>query len=525
MPPQITPGMRMAVYYYAPWNKWCVGTVTDEVIQMGNKYEATVAFDDSEEYKTDLFDRYFVEDPNTDHPPEGPKPKNKDHLYWTILGTKVQKEPHNKRAKKDAAQAGHSKEADFELEIKQFREELKQLKQFKKDILDDPALKQMIISTSAATVHAERSGVPRRNVALVGNSSSCRNYAFMTGHRCPGLDTCNKYAPIGDMISYDVQERLRKEPMHTGELFAASFKPTKALTDNGVCVKCIARHHDGYGIVITKACSRKNCIICMRFHSNGKKDWTSEAICCGAVPMAENGTMRTFLTNFFRPYGQVIRRYEMTFEYEYNAPGNMQDHTVDLPVVFKENGQVVAVVTVEMDTDQHAGYIDEGDRLKKIIRADRDKYGTDVSIGVIHFNMQGKFTTGGKSYTDQTHSHVARWIILRNWLLDFALNYMRYPKAWALYLFYSDVSKHIVWPLNKGVCGVAFQPPKDIRSMGNVPTKADWSSALIVTQMRASFKGEPQDIKMLLLPENCVERSRVFGANFGPDTKPPGGAI
>jgi hypothetical protein len=122
-------------------------------------------------------------------------------------------------------------------------------------------------------------------------------------------------------------------------------------------------------------------------------------------------------------------------------------------------------------------------------------------------------------------------MILRNWLLDFALNIDKYPKAWALYLFYSDTSENFIWPLANGVCGNTYRSPR-----ADQEGKADWCSVLSLDHVYRSFARDdprtddppcsaPPDIEGTFMSESLIRRGDVFGANVGRDTKTPDGAI
>eukprot|EP00798_Chlamydomonas_sp_ICE-L_P002297 gene2297-8585_t len=495
--------VRKGTHIVVFWEtKWINATVTKIIKTDRNFVEITGKFDDGA-FDFKLFKNKFMQEQDAD-----PGKFQSKSVFWTLR---------NKRAAPDTQEeAGPSSRA---------------LMRTVKDLLmNDPAIHQELQAEAHAAVASTVGPVASRAVNVKGNKVPCFNFSKESGYSCVGYNPTDKTTPVGDIIPHSEVERLRRSNVMLSQLYSSQFAGTATLAERACCMKRINRYHPSGGIVVRTALQREQCIICRAIHSNGKRDWAGgQGICCGPVPMAEKAGIETFITNWLKPVKVIARANKLSIDDSYNPAGNASlDHTPDLPVKITcdANGKVVAVDAIELDTVQHSGYPpqQEKDRVQAIVRAYRAAY-PDAKIRVVHFNMQGAFEAGGKKHTDTTMSHVARWLIARHWLVDFMLNYHRYPDACALYLFYSDKCERIMWPLKNGVCGNTYKAPKDDQSVGATPTKADWASAVDMGLMRSSFKGKPPNIAQVLLPDNCSVRSEVFGGAFGSKAKTPVGKM
>ncbi len=285
-----------------------------------------------------------------------------------------------------------------------------------------------------------------------------------------------------------------------------------------VCKRCVSQADDRaeHALLGTAGCNGQ-CMLCRKIWSSSKRDWKEQGrVCCKPAPSAETGDIGGFVDAVLAPVKALLKRYGLTMTWNYNMETS-SGNTVDVPIkVTDQSGRIVEKLAVELDTDQHRGgawpEAQERTRVKAVLEGYRDA----DRRGMIHFSMIGDFQAGQKKH--RLKDTLTRWLILQSWVIDAVLHRAKYPAVWALYLFYDDESKRIVWPLKGGVCGNAYLAPRDDNSVGDGASVADWGSTLDPSMLVNSQKrgGEGREYFSI---DRLVVRRDVFGPEFGPKAK------
>jgi len=291
-----------------------------------------------------------------------------------------------------------------------------------------------------------------------------------------------------------------------------------------VCKQCLSRSRERtLHAVLGRAGKNQQCMVCRKTYSSNKSDWKDQnRVCCKVPQSAENSHIGDFVNAVLTPVKDLLERYGLTMSWNYNMDPT-RSVTVDVPITVRDrSGRVVALIALELDTEQHkkGGTWQpdkERSRVKEVLEGYKTADGsTALHRGMIHFSMIGSFTVGGTKH--ELKDALTRWLILQSWVIDAVLRRARYPKVWALYLFYDDDNERIVWPIRGGVCGNACNAPKDDLSVGDGASVADWGSVLDPALLLQSFNNGGDGREFFSI-DRLVVRRDVFGATFGPSAK------